>query len=464
MRADRFVRPVGRAALAVAVLTAGWLAGPVTGGAGAASHVDAPSTAADLPIDGSDLYAFTSPDDPSMVTIATDYHALQLPGSPFALYPHAVDTRFEIHADSSGDGRPDVTYRYTFTTEDRRPKGTVAAVTGPVRSLEDPAVVFRQRYTLQELRPGRAPRTLVGGGAVAPSYAGARLMPDYDALRKDATAALPGGGRTYVGQIADSFFFDPALYVKMRLAIPFAPSINPTAVFNAGTMTLQVPKKALALRGDPARNPVVGIWATASRRSIRLDDPDADPYVQVSRMGMPHFVETMAPDSLPVIGVPGGTADQYQARVPYDDGDWATLTDLVRRPFAARNVQLSTGTKAPAEPRDDLFAYVFRGVAGVNAHSLNKDAAPAGLRPAEMLRLNMSTPVAAKPAPYTMFAGDPQGFPNGRRFEDDIEAVNLRIIMGGLRGVPTEKLTPPSLVNKPAKAPTRTFPYRALPH
>ncbi|WP_327350333.1 DUF4331 domain-containing protein [Streptomyces sp. NBC_01304] len=464
MTVRQISRPAVCTALACTVLAAGWFGGPVTGRAGAASHVDSPSTAADIAIDGSDLYAFTSPEAPDTVTVAADYHALQGPGSPFALYPYATDTRFEIHADTTGDGRPEVTYRYTFTTEDHRPAGTIAAVTGPVRSLEDKAVAFRQKYTLQELRPGRAPHTLVTDGAVAPSYAGGKLMPDYDALRKDATAQLPGGGQTYVGQIPDSFFFNPRLYAMIRVGAPFIPPFNPVAVTNAHTMTLQLPKKALALGGDPKRNPVVGIWSTASRRSLKLDAPGVEPYVQVSRMGMPHFIETMSPDSLPVIGTPGGIADVYQTREPHEDGDWNGLTKLTLHPFGPHNVSLATGAEAPEGRRDDLFEYVFKGIDKVNAHALNQDADARAVRPAEMLRLHMGTPVNEQPKPYTMFDGDPQGFPNGRRFGDDIEAVNMRILMGGLVGVKTDWLTKLNSIDKPAKPHTRAFPYRSLPH
>ncbi|SDJ51206.1 DUF4331 domain-containing protein [Streptomyces indicus] len=464
MRVRQLTLPASSVALACAVLAAGWFAGPVSGQAGAASHVDAPSTFADLPRDGSDLYAFTSPDAPDTVTIAADYHALQLPGSPLTLYPFATDTRFEVHVDSTGDGKAEVTYRYAFRTEDKRPPGTGAAVSAPVRSLADDAVRFRQTYTLQELRPGRPARTLVENGAVAPSYAGGRLMPDYDALRRDATAQLPGGGRTYVGQIADSFLFNVGLYAKIRFGIPLVPEFNPVQFTNANTMTLQIPKKDLALRGDPQRNPVIGIWATASRRSLDVQGGEDAGWVQVSRMGQPHFTETMFPDGLPLIGTPGGLSDQYQSRTPDRDGDWEAMIEQVREPFGPRNISLATGTEPPDNPRPDLVEYLLHGLKKVTAHTLNKDVDAKAVRPAEVLRLNMATPVSQQPQRETMFDGDPEGYPNGRRFTDDTDALQMRFLMGGLTGVQTDALTKHALVKTPPKPSTRTFPYRPLPH
>jgi len=60
----------------------------------------------------------------------------------------------------------------------------------------------------------------------------------------------------------------------------------------------------------------------------------------------------------------------------------------------------------------DLVSVFLTGLPGVNQ--------PPGVRPAEMLRLN--TDVAPNPNPQRLgaLAGDPAGFPNGRRLTDDV--------------------------------------------
>jgi hypothetical protein len=70
---------------------------------------------------------------------------------------------------------------------------------------------------------------------------------------------------------------------------------------------------------------------------------------------------------------------------------------------------------------------------------------PANMQPAEMLRLNTSTPVRRADSQNRLgvIGGDNAGFPNGRRPGDDIVDVTLRVAMGrlitlGLFGTPAQ--------------------------
>jgi hypothetical protein len=47
-----------------------------------------------------------------------------------------------------------------------------------------------------------------------------------------------------------------------------------------------------------------------------------------------------------------------------------------------------------------------------------------------MLRLNVAIPPASSPKPLGLLGGDAAGFPNGRRIEDDVVAIELRAIAG----------------------------------
>jgi hypothetical protein len=49
---------------------------------------------------------------------------------------------------------------------------------------------------------------------------------------------------------------------------------------------------------------------------------------------------------------------------------------------------------------------------------------------ADMLRLNTAIPPTASPNPLGLVAGDPAGFPNGRRVFDDVVTVELRAVAG----------------------------------
>jgi len=53
-----------------------------------------------------------------------------------------------------------------------------------------------------------------------------------------------------------------------------------------------------------------------------------------------------------------------------------------------------------------------------------------GKTPADLVRLNLAIPPAAKPNILGIIGGDLAGFPNGRRVFDDIVTVELRAVAG----------------------------------
>ena len=61
---------------------------------------------------------------------------------------------------------------------------------------------------------------------------------------------------------------------------------------------------------------------------------------------------------------------------------------------------------------------------------LNK---PAGVQASEMLRLNLDIePCTSGCSTLGVIGGDTAGFPNGRRLDDDIVDISLRVVMGVL--------------------------------
>jgi hypothetical protein len=100
------------------------------------SHREAPEISKDPVADSSDLYAFVSPDDPDTVTIIANYVPLQLPASGPNFFEFGDDVLYEIHIDSNGDARPDLTYQFRFRTELRNDK-TFLYNTGQIKSLDD---------------------------------------------------------------------------------------------------------------------------------------------------------------------------------------------------------------------------------------------------------------------------------------------------------------------------------------
>jgi uncharacterized protein DUF4331 len=107
------------------------------GGAQASSHREAPLTAGDPKIDNTDLYAFTSPDNPDTVTLLADWLPFEEPNGGPNFYPFQDGAHYDINIDNDGDAKANIVYRWTFTTDDDRGTNTFLYTNGPVASLDD---------------------------------------------------------------------------------------------------------------------------------------------------------------------------------------------------------------------------------------------------------------------------------------------------------------------------------------
>ncbi|MCY0950456.1 DUF4331 domain-containing protein [Streptomyces sp. H27-S2] len=475
-------RRVLRLTAATVALSTAALFGPLTDSGRAGGHIDAPSSVLDSPADLTDVFAFTSPDNPDTVTLIANVRPFQLPGNPanaLADYPFATGARYEIHTDADGDGAPDTSYRWTFHDEDRRPFGMGPKVgPGQVTSLDSTSLGVRQRYTLERVRQDKAVKLV--DGIAAPTHVGRALMPNYSALRNQAVRKLPSGGQTLATQAADAFKADTQVFglytVGTAGPVPkWGPDANPLSALNVNSLILQVPKKDIALKGDPQRNPVVGVWATVSRpgadlsRSLEHQEPV---FRQISRHGMPHVAFAIYGSTIG-LQQPGGPEDRFQARVPKDDALDPPFLTAVRDPAPPHRIETAQGIKAPATPRTDIETLFLKGIGksngaafgfDLNAHTMNADADPQHMVLGEELRLNLTTPLTVKPNPNGVLEGDLQGFPNGRRPNDTIDGPLLRMLEGEPAGPSAARLLPkPVIALQPADA-QNTFPYLNLPH
>lgn len=442
------------------------------GVAGASSHREAPLTAGDPQHDNTDVYAFTSPDKPDMVTLVSDWIPFEEPNGGPNFYPWAAGSHYDINIDSSGTGKPDITFRWTFTDVDSRATapngGTFLYNDGPVQSLTDPHLLFKQTYTLQEIKGGQA-TTLVQNGTAAPSNVGAASMPNYAALRDAAISPVQGGGQTIAGQAADPFFLDLRVFDLLYGGNLKEAGHNTLAGYNVNFLALQVPKSVLALNGDATKNAVIGVWSSTEKQAVQLTPGKATPggdFVQVSRLGNPLVNELVSPAQL---------KDAFNGLTPDMDHTVQPLVDRVNNPEVPLDIQTIYGLPAPPAPRKDLFEIFLTGVTAkypgnpiakeLNSQLDNQDVPMASFVPAEELRFNMSTPVTASPNRLGVLGNDVQGFPNGRRLTDDVVDIELL----ALEGTAATGKIPPALmagdgVNTPARVPGSTFPYVALPN
>lgn len=437
-----------------AALAASTLPALAPDGATASSHREAPQILGLPQYDTTDVYAFVSPDAPDTVTLVANWIPFEDPAGGPNFYPFATDALYEIHIDNNGDARADITFRYDFENK-RTPgprdsftgNGTFLYNNGPVESLDDENLLFRQTYKLSRLDAARDSWfTLLDNVPVAPSYVGDASMPDYATLRdaavttfgkKSARGNTTGfaGGTTFAGQADDPFFLDLRVFDLLYGGDLSEVGNDTLAGYNVNTIALQVPTKDLiGTSGDP----VIGVWSTTSKERSR------DKHSQVSRLGSPLVNEVV---------IPYHRKDKFNASVPKNDGQFA---DFVTNPELPKIVEAVYGIPAPATPRDDLVAAFLTGVDGLNK--------PANVRPAEMLRLNTTPFVSQTESRLGVIGGDMNGFPNGRRLTDDVVDIALQVVEGVLLpDHPDAVETLGDGVNANDVEFSDTFPYVALP-
>ena len=144
----------GRSRGTALIAAGGLLAGSTVIGllptlAGASSHREAPLIAADPAVDNTDVYAFSSPENPDDVVFVANWIPFEEPNGGPNFYPFATDARYYIKVDNNGDAIEDSTFRFTFTNIDNRGNDTFLYNNGPVTSLDDQNLLFKQVYTLE---------------------------------------------------------------------------------------------------------------------------------------------------------------------------------------------------------------------------------------------------------------------------------------------------------------------------
>jgi len=414
------------------MLTAGGLAalGPV--GASASSHREAPNISGEPEYDNTDVYAFVSPDKASTTTLVANWFPFEEPAGGPNFYRFADDARYDIKIDNNGDAVADIIYRYKFRS--RFLNGdTFLYNTGPVTSLTDPNLNFRQTYKLWRIENFTRTRTLIGKGRVAPSYVGDASMPNYRKLRNDAVMSTNRGRvKSFAGQAEDPFFLDLRVFDLLYGGDLSEVGDDTLRGFNVQTTALQVPNRFLT-RG---KDPVIGVWSTTSRMDHR------GKWRRISRLGNPLVNEVV---------IPVRDKDNFNASVPKND---AQFLKYVTNPELPRLIEAIYGIEAPKTPRNDLVSVFLTGVKGLNQPKNLK-------RPGEMLRLNTSIKPTANPNRLGVLAKDLAGFPNGRRLTDDVVDIALQVMEGELVGNPNDL---GDAVNRNDRMFGSTFPYVALPY
>jgi hypothetical protein len=453
---------------AAGVALTGTLAGLGPSSAVASSHREAPLIAADPAVDNTDLYAFVSPERPDYVSFIMNWQPFSEPDGGPNFYPFATDAAYILNVDNDGDAKADARFRWTFKNIDKRGGNTFLYNNGPVTSIDDENLLFRQTYTLESSFNGEAWKVRINDAPVAPSRIGPASMPDYATLRQQAVKQLQGGWNIFAGQADDPFFLDLRVFDLLYGGNLQEVGVDTLAGYNVNTIGLQVPFKDVALKGDAKRNPNIGIWTTTERNKVRMSgqtDALSNDRVQVSRLGNPLVNEVVVPANL---------KDAFNSLTPDKDATIPAVVARVTDPELPKLIQAIYNVPAPAGPRNDLVEIFLTGLTtkangpikvDLNSQLNNMDVDASKFQPSEMLRLNLSTPVSATPNRLGVLAGDLQGFPNGRRLADDAVDIALQAVEGAaLTGKLVDALAAGDKVDANDNQFGNAFPYVALPN
>ena len=422
----------------------------------ASSHREAPLVSADPQIDNTDTYAFVSPNKPDTVTLIASWDPFEEPAGGPNFYPWATGVHYDIKIDNDGDAQPDIIYRWIFTNHRRGGGSSFLYNNGPVTQLHpvDQNLLFYQTYDLQRIVPGYAPKTIVNDAIAVPDNVGKAGMPNYPALSDGGTVKFDSGqSATWAGQSDDPFFLDLRVFDLLYGGNLSEVGDDTLAGFNVNTMALQVPKHKLAKNDSATKNPIIGVWSTASRPSMRVTKStgvtNSGDYVQVSRLGNPLVNEVV---------IPVKDKDKFNGSNPANDGQFLPYVNDPEVPHLLNAIYgLPIPDSNPSKPgiqRDDLISVFLTGVQGLNK--------PPSVKPSEEMRLNMSIPpCSGSCSRLGVIGGDNAGYPNGRRLADDVIDISLQVVAGELVGHPNSlgdgvNANDVSFLNK--------FPYVAYSH
>ena len=391
--------------------------------ASASSHREAPLISEDPSADLTDLYAFRSPDKPNTLTVIANVLPGEDPAAGPNWYTFSPTARYNLKIDTNGDVRPDVIYRFQFGRKN-----------GPF-FLGDSA----QPFTVTRQHGGHT--SVVAKGTTAPNNIGPRSTPKYNELATKSITALAGGGQAFAGQRDDPFFGDIGAIFDLVAIRKGTGATGGGKDFLAGyavhSIAIQIPIASLN-----AKNGTIGVWSSVERKKTTVRGAvtrDAGNWVQVDRLGNPLVNEVI---------IPTGLKDLWNSYQPWSEGKFK---QYYTNPILAAVINKLYKLGAPETGRDDLVAVLLTGVPKLNY---------TGSKLADVLRLNLTIPVAATPNRLGVLGGDTQGWPNGRRLNDDVIDIAEQAVGGFLKGT---KLPLGDGVNGDDVAHLASFPYIADP-
>lgn len=415
----------------------------------ASSHMDAPLITRDPSAHITDVYAFVSMvGNVKYLTAALAVYPFEEPSIGPNKYNFDDNVLYAIHIATGADlaeGEPTISYLFKFNTTIKNNNTIAQSFLGPIENVDDANQNLTQRYSVTKVVQGGNVDVLGTNLTVPPNNQGL-VTPHYnqnedgDKLAKEgvndpskldvytsqSVYPINQGYIVFAGQRSDGFYanIQSIFDLDATFSGPERP-LDSQAGFDVHTIVISIPVSELG--GDQQ---IVGVYATTSRKALTvLRDPRAPAtfgeYVQVHRKGNPAFCELL---------VAGKDKDLFTETSPTVDqsifAKYALAPELAKLLGAPPNLQTA---------RTDL--------AGIFIPDLIKVDLSTG--PARLAG-NPDNPMFNR---LGIFGGDtltstvqpgfgngtvPGGWPNGRRFGDDVLGIAVIAILSDLRTSPPQ--------------------------
>ena len=427
----------------------------------ASSHMDAPLITRDPSAHITDVYAFVSQiGNVKYLTAAVAVYPFEEPSIGPNKYNFDDNVLYAMHIATGADlaaGKPTITYLFKFDTTFKNNNTIAQSFLGAIENVNDAKQNLTQRYSVTKVvhhdqQVGNVDQResdtieVLGTDLTVPPNNQGLVTPHYnqnedgdmfakegvndpsklDIYTSETVHPINHGYIVFAGQRSDGFYanIQSIFDLDVTFSGPERP-LDSQAGFNVHTIVLDIPLPELG--GDQQ---VVGVYATTSRKALTvLRDPRAPAtfgeYVQVHRKGNPAFCELL---------VAGKDKDLFTETPPTVDQtifakyalapELAKLLDVPPKLQTARTdlagifipdlvkVDLSTGPAHLADnPNDPLFNRL-----GIFGGDTLKSTIQQGFGNGMV----------------------PGGWPNGRRFGDDVLGIAVIAISSDLRVSPPQ--------------------------
>jgi hypothetical protein len=445
--------------------------------------MDAPLITLDDAANTTDVYAFVSQQGgQKYLTTALAVYPHEEPGVGPNKYNFDDNVLYELHVATGADkaaGRATYSYQFRFRTTYRNLRTTLQSYLGVINDVGDAAQNLIQTYSVTKVDRRTGSSTPLGTGIVPPNNQG-NATPKYnqnddgnqpardgvaavtglDSYTRQAVANLALGYQAFAGQRDDGFYADvQAVFDLLKLR---APGVDSQGGFNVHTMVLNIPVEELG--GDLQ---IVGVYATTSRPMVSILSPSVGPqgqgpFIQVGRQGNPLFNEGLV--ALGEKDLYSRTSPELDSRLFRRYAEEPELAVLLNALVLGSPVARTTGRIdisrifIPDLIGVDLSTPPARLAGGGPAHATNPDDpgfSRLSLFGSDLLQSQIQSGLGKG-----LIAG---GWPNGRRFGDDVLDIAVSALLSDLFVSPPIIRIAGDNVDANDIAYNKVFPYAATP-